>query len=115
MNSFAMIFGHCVWIPPSPKASLAALLLFYGVGISGEADDAAAEQAIAQQYVATGKTQDEAKSEIRWLRTCFARMKRLRKTRQAAGGKVGSYETDAITEAHFVGEKDNRSLISCRG
>jgi hypothetical protein len=71
MNSFAMIFGHCVWIPPSPKAALVALCLFYGIGISGEPDITASEQAIAQQYVATGKTQEEAKSEVRWLNTCF--------------------------------------------
>jgi len=29
MDSFAMIFGHCVWIPPSPKAALVALSLFF--------------------------------------------------------------------------------------
>lgn len=29
LNSFAMIFGHYVWIPPSPKAALAALGLFF--------------------------------------------------------------------------------------
>ena len=34
MNSFAIIFGHCVWIPPSPKAALVALNLFFGIGIS---------------------------------------------------------------------------------
>jgi hypothetical protein len=89
MNSFAMIFGHCVWIPPSPKASLAALLLFYGVGISGEADDAAAEQAIAQQYVATGKTQDEAKSEIRWLRTCFGTYEAPPQNKAGSGWESG--------------------------
>jgi hypothetical protein len=31
VNSFAMIFGKCVWIPPSPKAALLALSYFYGV------------------------------------------------------------------------------------
>jgi hypothetical protein len=30
MNSFAMIFGKCVWIPPSPKAAALALAYFFG-------------------------------------------------------------------------------------
>jgi hypothetical protein len=38
MNSFAMIFGSlCVDTAP-PKAALATLCLFYGIGISGESD-----------------------------------------------------------------------------
>ena len=43
MNSFAMIFGHCVWIPPSPKAALIALNLFFGIGINCEPDNDAGE------------------------------------------------------------------------
>jgi len=38
LNSFAMIFGRCVWIPTSPMAALAAPRLFYGVGIISGAD-----------------------------------------------------------------------------
>jgi hypothetical protein len=47
MNSFAMIFGHCVWIPPSPKAALVALNLFFGISINGEPDTAAGEAILA--------------------------------------------------------------------
>src|SRR5689334_20640004 len=60
LNSFAMIFGRCVWIPPSPMAALAALRLFYGVGISDGADAAGYEAAIAGQYASSGKTEAEA-------------------------------------------------------
>jgi hypothetical protein len=72
LNSFAMIFGHCVWIPPSPKAALAALSLFYGIGISTGPDIADAEASIAGQFVAAGKSQSEADKEIAWLNSCFA-------------------------------------------
>ncbi len=72
MNSFAMIFGHCVWIPPSPKAALVALGLFFGIGVGGEPDIAADEALIAAQYVAAGKTQAEAQKEVAALNACFA-------------------------------------------
>jgi len=71
LNSFAMIFGRCVWIPPSPKAALAALKLFYGVGIGSGADAAGYEAAIASQYVSSGKTEAEAQQEIAALNVCF--------------------------------------------
>jgi hypothetical protein len=71
LNSFAMIFGRCVWIPPSPKAALAALSLFYGVGISSGADAAGYEAAIASQYVSGGRTEAEAQKEIAALNACF--------------------------------------------
>jgi hypothetical protein len=71
MNSFAMIFGHCVWMPPSPKAALVALSLFYGIGINTQPDIAAAETMIASQYVAGGKTQREAEKEVAALNACF--------------------------------------------
>lgn len=71
LNSFAMIFGRCVWIPPSPKAALAALTLFYGVGITGNGDIESLQADIADQYVARGKSQSDADTEINWLNTCF--------------------------------------------
>jgi len=71
LNSFAMIFGRCVWIPPSPKAALAALSLFYGAGVRSGADAAGYEAAIASQYVAGGKTEAEAQQEIAALKVCF--------------------------------------------
>jgi hypothetical protein len=71
MNSFAMIFGHCVWIPPSPKAALVALNLFFGIGINTEPDIAAGEAVLASQYVSAGKTQIEAQKEIAALNACF--------------------------------------------
>jgi len=71
MNSFAMIFGHCVWIPPSPKAALVALSLFFGIGINTEPDIAAGEAVLASQYVFAGKTQIEAQKEVAALNGCF--------------------------------------------
>jgi hypothetical protein len=71
MNSFAMIFGHCVWIPPSPKAALVALSLFFGIGINSEPDIAAGEAILAGQYVSAGKTQIEAQKEVASLNACF--------------------------------------------
>ena len=71
MNSFAMIFGHCVWIPPSPKAALVALNLFFGIGTATQPDITAAEAIIAAQYVAGGKTQVEAQNKVAWLNACF--------------------------------------------
>ena len=71
MNSFAMVFGHCVWIPPSPKAALAALGLFFGIGINGEGDIAAGEAILASQYVAAGKTPAQAQQEVASLNACF--------------------------------------------
>ena len=72
MNSFAMIFGHCVWMPPSPKAALVALNLFFGIGISGEPDIAAGEAILSEQYVSAGKTLVEAQKEVASLNACFA-------------------------------------------
>src|SRR5215208_4664495 len=66
-----MIFGHCVWIPPSPKAALVALNLFFGIGTSTQPDIIAAESIIGAQYVAGGKTQVEAQKEVSWLNACF--------------------------------------------
>jgi hypothetical protein len=71
MNSFAMIFGHCVWIPPSPKAALVALSLFFGIGVNSGPDIAAGEAILASQYVAGGKTQIEAQKEVASLNACF--------------------------------------------
>ena len=71
MNSFAMIFGHCVWIPPSPKAALVALNLFFGIGTTTQPDIIAAEAIIAAQYVAGGKTEIEAQKEVASLNACF--------------------------------------------
>jgi hypothetical protein len=85
MNSFAMIFGHCVWIPPSPKAALMALSLFYGIGINTQPDLATAEAMIASQYVAAGKTQPEAEKEVADLNVCFA-----------------SYEVPSERQNHFA-------------
>ena len=71
MNSFAIIFGHCVWIPPSPKAALVALGLFFGIGINGEPDIAAGEAILISQYVAAGKTASQAQKEVASLNACF--------------------------------------------
>ena len=71
MNSFAIIFGHCVWIPPSPMAAVVALNLFFGVGIHTNSEYAAAEATIVSQYVSTGKTEAAAKKAVADLDECF--------------------------------------------
>jgi hypothetical protein len=71
MNSFAMIFGHCVWIPPSPMAAMLALNLFFGIGIHTDSEYTAASSAIVQQYVSTGKTEAAAKKAVADLDACF--------------------------------------------
>jgi hypothetical protein len=70
VNSFAMIFGKCVWIPPSPKAALLALSYFYGAVLGGTPDEY--EAALRAQFVAAGFTQQAASAEVRWLDDCFA-------------------------------------------
>ena len=71
MNSFAIIFGHCVWTPPSPMAAMVALNLFFGIGIHTDSEHAAAEAAIVSQYVSTGKTEAAAKKAVADLDGCF--------------------------------------------
>jgi hypothetical protein len=70
MNGFAMIFGKCVWVPPSPKAATVALAYFFGTmpGLPVEAYKAQ----IRQQLVAAGATQEAALAEMKWLDDCFA-------------------------------------------
>ena len=70
MNSFAMIFGKCVWTSPSPKAALLALSYFYGAapGVS----PTEYENAIRAQLVAAGASQEAAAAEVKWLKDCFA-------------------------------------------
>jgi hypothetical protein len=70
MNSFAMIFGRCVWIPPSPKAALIALSYFFGTtpGLMPEAY----ESELRQQMIAAGESEQHALAEIKWLNECFA-------------------------------------------
>ena len=92
MNSFAMIFGHCVWVPPSPKAALIALSLFYGIGINTQPDVATAEATIASQYVVGGKTQLEAETEVSALNACFAsyEVPPEKQNHLASGGNVAA-------------------------
>jgi hypothetical protein len=70
MNSFAMIFGKCVWTPPSPKAATIALAYFFGTlqGVPAETY----ENALRQQLVAAGSSERAAAAEIKWLDECFA-------------------------------------------
>jgi hypothetical protein len=70
MNSFAMIFGKCVWIPPSPKAATLALAYFFGTvpGVTPTVYEAE----IRQQLVAAGASEEAAIAEVKWLDGCFA-------------------------------------------
>jgi len=70
MNSFAMIFGKCVWIPPSPKAATLALAYFFGT-VPGVLP-AQYEAQLREQIAAAGATQEAAAAEVAWLDTCFA-------------------------------------------
>jgi hypothetical protein len=70
MNSFAMIFGKCVWIPPSPAAAFLALSYFYGVAPGVPA--ARYEDAMRGQFVAAGASRAAAAAEVKWLDDCFA-------------------------------------------
>jgi hypothetical protein len=70
MNGFAMIFGKCVWVPPSPKAAMLTLAYFFGSAPSVTPD--AYEAQIRQQLVAAGATQEAAVAEMKWLDGCFA-------------------------------------------
>jgi hypothetical protein len=65
-----MIFGKCVWIPPSPKAALLALSYFYG--IAPGAPPAEYEDAIRSQLVTSGVTREAATAEVKWPDDCFA-------------------------------------------
>jgi hypothetical protein len=63
VNSFAFIIGKCVWLPPSPKAALAVLMLFYGLGDPGTLP-ATYEAAIEAQMVSAGATVAQAHKEM---------------------------------------------------
>jgi hypothetical protein len=65
-----MIFGKCVWVPPSPKAATLALAYFFGTVPGVTAD--AYETQIRQQLVSAGATQEAATAEVKWLDGCFA-------------------------------------------
>ncbi len=78
MNSFALIIGHCVVIPPSAKAALLIVLLTFVIGVQGEADVKKAEFLIAQQYISSGKNEDEAIKKINWLNECFISYKAVK-------------------------------------
>jgi hypothetical protein len=69
MNSFAMIFGKCVWIPPSPKAALLALSYFFGTIPSQS--PAAYEVQLRQQIIAAGASEEAAAAQVKWLNECF--------------------------------------------
>jgi hypothetical protein len=72
VENFVFITGKCILVPPSPKAALASLGLFYGIGVAGNADVEAYRRNIAQQYVATGKTDLQAAGELERLDSCIA-------------------------------------------
>jgi hypothetical protein len=65
-----MIFGNCVWAPPSPKAALLALNYFYGI-VPG-VPPAQYEDALRSQLVSAGATEEAATAEVKWLDDCFA-------------------------------------------
>jgi hypothetical protein len=71
MNTFAMIFGRCVWTPPSPKAAF--LVLSYFFGTIPNMSSTQYEAAVREQMVAAGSTEAAAAAEVGWLNECFAK------------------------------------------
>lgn len=65
-----MIFGKCVWVPPSPKAAVVALSYFFGT-VPGVLP-AQYEAELRDQIVAAGATSEAAAEDIKWLDDCFA-------------------------------------------
>jgi hypothetical protein len=70
MGGFAMIFGKCTWIPPSPKA--AALALAYFFGTAPGVQPAEYESQLRQQLMAAGASEEAASADVKWLDQCFA-------------------------------------------
>ena len=69
MNGFAIVFGKCIWVPPSAKAALLAVGYFFGLA-PPQTTPEDFERAIAAQYVAAGKTAVAAAAEAEWLDRC---------------------------------------------
>jgi hypothetical protein len=69
LNSFAIIVGKCVWVPPSAKAAALFVAYFFGTvpGLLSEVY----EHDLAQQFVAAGMTAEGAGGELRWLNDCI--------------------------------------------
>jgi len=82
MNGFAIIFGTCLWTPPSGKAAVLAILWFFGQG-----DVDAARAGIVQQYVASGKTVEVATSKAEDLWQCFGTWEKPALQREADNDK----------------------------
>src|SRR3954467_8862220 len=108
MNSFAIIFGHCVWIPPSLMAALVALNVFFGIGIHTDSEYADAETAIVQQYVSAGKTEAAAKKAVADLDACFGTYEVPPENRNHAPGGPSTqpvtHNDDAARSASSAGE-----------
>ena len=72
MGGFAFVIGKCVLVPPSPKAALAILSLFYGIGVTSEVDVVDYKSVIAEQYVAAGQSSAQAANAMAHLDACIA-------------------------------------------
>jgi hypothetical protein len=70
LNSFGLILGKCVWLPPSPKAALLMVAYFFGAVPGMPAS--VYETQIRAQYLAAGKTAAQADRAMSWLRGCVA-------------------------------------------
>lgn len=63
---FAILFGKCLWHPPSGKAAVVAILWLFG-----QADPDMAREAITQQYIVSGQDETKAKESVEVLDACF--------------------------------------------
>lgn len=70
LNSFALILGHCAYIPPSGRAALAIVGYFFGAVPGYSVADYHA--ALTEQLVAAGETAAQAAKEVAWLDRCAA-------------------------------------------
>ena len=69
MNSFALLIGKCVIVPPSIKAALLIVMWFGGVPPQLEWSTMADH--LVRQYIAAGLKPAEAVKEVKWVEACF--------------------------------------------
>ena len=69
LNSFAIIVGKCVWVPPSAKAAVIFVTYFFGALPSITAD--IYEYNLTQRFISAGMTTQEVEAELKRLNDCI--------------------------------------------
>jgi hypothetical protein len=70
LNSFAIIVGKCVWVPPSAKAAF--LFVAYFFGVVPDLAPEVYEHDLTREFVVAGMTAKAARRELHWLNDCTA-------------------------------------------